>query len=76
MSDIYTFNIVKEFIYFGFAVTTTNKVSVEINHKITLADKCCYALNRQLSSRDLARMTKLIFHKTLILPVLLYGAEA
>ena len=30
----------------------------------------------QLSSRDLPRATKLTLHKALILPVLLYGAEA
>ena len=56
MADI--FDTVKEFIYLGSAV------SLKIKRRITLANRCCYALNGQLSN------------KTLILPVLLYGADA
>ena len=43
--------------------------------KITPANRCYYGLSRQLGNRDLSRTTKLILYKTLILPVLLYGAE-
>ena len=39
-------------------------------------NRCYYGLNGQLSNRDLSRATKLILYKTLILPVLLYGAKA
>ena len=58
------------------AVTTKNDVSLEIKRRITFANRCYYGLNGQLSNRDLSRTTKLILYKTLILPVLLYGAEA
>ena len=74
--DNYTFNTVKEFICLGSAVTTKNDVCLEIKRRITLANRCYYGLNGQLSNRDLSRTTKLILYKTLILPVLLYGAEA
>ena len=74
--DNYTFDTVKEFIYLGSAVTNKNDVSLEIKRRITLANRCYYGLNGQLSNRDLSRTTKLILYKTLILPVLLYGAEA
>ena len=77
--DNYTFDTVKEFIYLGFAVTTKNDVSLEIKQRITLAaNRCYYGLNGQLSNREtsLSRTTKLILCKTLILPVLLYGAKA
>ena len=67
---------VKEFIYLGSAITTKNYVSLQINRRITLANRCYYSLNVQLSSRDLFRMIKLILYKMLIVPVLLYGAEA
>ena len=75
-ADNYTFDTVKEFIYLGSAVTTKNDVSLGIKCRITLANRCYYGLNGHLSNRDLSRTTKLILYQTLILPVLLYGAEA
>ena len=44
-TDNYTFEAVKEFIYFGSAVTTTNYVSLEIKRRLTLANRCYYGLN-------------------------------
>ena len=76
MADIYTFETVKEIIYLGSAVTTKNDVSLEIERRITLSNRCYYGLNKQLSNRDLSRTIKLILYKMLILHVLLYGAEA
>ena len=70
----YTFNKVKEFIYLGSAIITKNDVILEIKCRIILANRYCYGLNRQLSSRYLSQTTELI-PKTLILPLLLYGAE-
>ena len=51
----YTFDTVKEFIYLGSAVTTKNDVRLDIKRRITLADRCYYGLNGQLSNRDLWR---------------------
>ena len=48
---------------------------MEIKPRITPVNSCYFGLNRQLSSRDLSRATKLIPYKVLNLPVLLYGAE-
>ena len=62
-AENYTFDTVKEFIYLD--------VSLEIKRRITLANRCYYGLNGQLSNRDLSGTTKLILYKTLILPVLL-----
>ena len=56
LADNYTFDIVSEYVHLGSAFTTNNDVSVEIKRKITLAK-----LNRQLSWKDLFRMTKVIF---------------
>ena len=69
----YTFDTVKEFIYFGSAVTTRNNVNLEIKRRVTLANRCYYRLNGQLSNIDLSRMTKLILYKTLIILVSLWG---
>jgi len=75
-ADTYNFEVVKDFIYLGSAVTSKNDVSLEIKRRITLANRCYFGLSRQLSSRALSRRTKLTLYKTLILPVLLYGAES
>ena len=64
-ANSYNFVVVNELIYLGTAINTSNDVSLEIK-----------SLNRQLSSRDLSRATILTLYKALILPVLLYGAEA
>ena len=71
-ADNYTFDTVNEFFSLSSAVNTKNDVSLDIKRKITLANRCCYGLNRQLSSRDVSRTTKLILN---ILPLLFYGGE-
>ena len=75
-ADNYTFDTAKGFIYLGSAVTTKNYVRQEIKRRITLASRCYYGLNGQLSNRDLSSTMKLILYKTHILPAFLYGAEA
>ena len=61
-ADNYTFSTVKELIYLSSAVTIKNDVSLEIKRRITFGNRCCYGLNRQLSSTDLSRTTKLTRH--------------
>ena len=46
LADNYTFDRVKEFIYLG----------------STLANRCCYGLNGQLSNREFSRTTKLMLY--------------
>ena len=74
--DKYTFNIVKEFIYLGSVIITKNDFSLEIKRRITFANSYFYGLNRQFSNSGRSCTTKLIFYKKLIVPVLLYDAEA
>ena len=73
--DSYAFEVVKDFVYLGTNINNNNNVSMEIRRRLTLANKCCFGLSRQLSSKALSRRTKLRLYKSLILPVLLYGAE-
>ena len=49
-ADKYTFETVKEFIYFGSAIIAKNYISLEIKSRITLANRCYYGPNRQLNS--------------------------
>ena len=74
--DNYTFETVNKFIYLGSAVTTKNYVSLGIKRRIIFVNRYYYGVNGQLSNRDISRTAKIILHKTLILPVLFYGAEA
>ncbi|XP_043064095.1 uncharacterized protein LOC122320085 [Drosophila ficusphila] len=74
-ADSYSFESVKEFIYLGTAITSTNDVSLEIKRRVTLANRCYFGLSRHFNSRALSRQAKISLYKTLILPVLLYGAE-
>ena len=74
--DNYTFEVVNNFVYPGTTVNTTNNASLEIQPRLTLADRYSYGFNRQLSSKALSPRTKLMVYKTLIIPVLIYGAES
>ena len=40
MTDNYAFETVKEFIYFGSAITAKNDLRLEIKRSITFANKC------------------------------------
>ena len=71
----YNFEVVEELIYLGGAVKSQNDVSSEILRWITVANRCYYGLSKQLCSRALSRKIKPTLYKTLLPPVLLYGAE-
>ena len=55
--------------------TILNDISLEIRRRITLANRCYFGLRKQLSKKALSWRTKICLYKSLILPVLLYGAE-
>ena len=74
--DRFKFEVVKDFVYLGSSTNTANNISLEIKSRITLASRRYFGLNRQLSKRAFSRKTKTCLYKTLIMPVLLYGAEA
>ena len=60
-ANSYNLDVVKQFMYLGTAININNDVSLEIKRTVTLACRCNFGLNRQLSSGDLSRATKLIF---------------
>jgi hypothetical protein len=70
-----TFEVVKEFVYLECLVTPNDDVSLEIQRRIQIANRCFFGLRKQLQSRHLSRPTIYINYKTLIHPVLLYGNE-
>ncbi|XP_054089770.1 LINE-1 retrotransposable element ORF2 protein isoform X1 [Zeugodacus cucurbitae] len=74
--DSHNFEVVDNFVYLGTSINNTKNVSLEIQRRITLANRCYFGLSRQLNSKVLYRRTKIKLYKSLIIPVLLYGAEA
>ena len=45
--DSYNFEVVKDFVYLGTSINTDNNVSLEIQRRISLANKCYFGLGRQ-----------------------------
>ena len=73
--DNTSFEVVKDFVYLGSSINSSNDISIEIKRRITLANRCYFGLSRQLRSRALSRRTKLTLYKSIIMPVLLYASQ-
>jgi hypothetical protein len=56
-------------------MTPTNDVSLEIQRRIQIANRCFFRLRKHLRSSHLSRQTKFTIQKTLIRSVLFYGSE-
>jgi hypothetical protein len=65
---------VNSFVYLGTLITTDN-TSAEINNRIPLANRSYFGLVNILKAKNINRKYKVILYKTLIKPVLVYGAE-
>lgn len=72
----YTFEKVNEFTYLGCLVNVKSDMSSEIRSRITKSNRCFFGLRKHLRSNLLSRYTKLQLYKSLIRPVLSYGAES
>jgi hypothetical protein len=70
-----TFERVNSFVYLGTLITTDNNTSAKINNRIALASRSYFGLVKILKAKNMNRKNKVIIYKTLIKPVLLYGAE-
>ena len=63
------------FVYLGTLITTDNNTSAEINNGIALANRSYFGLMNILKAKNINRKYKVIIYKTLIKPVLMFGAE-
>jgi len=70
-----TFDRVNSFVYLGTLITTDNNTSAEINNRIALAITSYFGLVNILKAKNINRKYTVIIYKTLIKPVLMYGAE-
>jgi len=59
----------------GTLITADYNISAEIKNRITLANRSYFGLVNTLKAKNTSRKFKAIIYKTLIKPVLMYGAE-
>lgn len=74
--DDKTFERVDSFVYLGTNVNSTNNLSEEIGCRIAAGNRSLFALASVFGSKVLRRSAKIHVYKTLLRPILLYGAEA
>jgi hypothetical protein len=70
-----TYERVPEFIYLGTLISNDNNIEKEIQRRILAGNRTYFAVIRLFRSRLLSRGTKILLYKTLIRPVVSYGAE-
>jgi len=66
---------VEEFKYFGTTVTNQNSIQEEIRSRLKSGNACYHLVQNLLSSGLLSKSLEIKIHRTLILPVVLYGCE-
>jgi hypothetical protein len=71
-----TYEGVAEFIYLCTLISNDNNVEKEIQRRTLAGNRTYFAAVSLFRSRLLSRATKIILYKTLIRPVVSYGAEA
>jgi hypothetical protein len=71
-----TYEGVAEFIHLGTLISNDNSVEKEIQRRTLASNRTYFAAISPFRSRFLSRATKILLCKTLIRPVVSYGAEA
>ena len=66
---------VKTFKYLGSLLTNQNSIQEEIKCGLKAGNSCYFSVQKLLSSRLISKNMKIKIHKTIILPVVLYGCE-
>ena len=66
---------VEEFKYLETTLTNQNSIQKEINSRLKLGNACYHSVQNLLSSSLLSKNLKIKIHRTIILPVVLYGCE-
>jgi len=74
--DNITFERVEGFKYLGTILTIQNSIREEIKSRLRSGNACYHSVQNLLSSRLLSKKLKIKVHRTIILPVVLYGCEA
>ena len=73
--DNSTFERVEEFKYLGTNLTNQNSIAEEIKSRLRSGNACYHSVQKLSSSRLLSKNLKIKIHRTIILPIVLYGCE-
>ena len=71
--DKSSFERAEEFKYLGTTLTSQNSIQEEIKSRLKSGNACYHSVQNILSSRLLSKNAKIKIHRTLILPLVLYG---
>ena len=74
-TDDSSFDMVEEFIYLGTTITNEISIQEEIKSRLKSGNACCHLVQNLLSSSLLSKNIKIKKHRSIILPVVLYGCE-
>ena len=66
---------VEQFKYLGKTLTNQSSIQEEIKSRLKSGNACYHSVQNLLSSRLLAKNLKIKIHRTIILPVVVYGYE-
>jgi hypothetical protein len=69
------FETVEQFKYLGTTPTNQNSIREEIKSRLKLGNACYHSVQNLLSSSLLSKGVKIKIHRSIILPVVLYGCE-
>ena len=69
------FDMVEEFRYLGTTLTYQNSIEEGIKSRLNPRNACYQSAQNLLSSSLLSNNLKIKMHRTIILPVVLYGCE-
>jgi hypothetical protein len=62
-------------VYLGISTAADSNISIEIYNRIILANRSYFGIANMLKAKNINRKHKVTIYKTLIKPVLMYGAE-
>jgi hypothetical protein len=71
----YKFRRVDQFKYLGSIITQDNDIKTEISMRLQSANKCFFGLSKIFRSRAISKNLKVRMYLTLLMPIVLYGAE-